>query len=217
VDQCEVGAKRDFQQIGFPVNFDLLFALLDRGADAGRRQDTAKTITAGANPLDERPLRHELDVQFTRRHLPLGLRVETDMAHDYLAQQPGCDKLSNSPSGRRRIVGNNRKVPLILPNNLVDNSFRSADGHESSNHQTRAVGDHRDRLFERYGLHTSPSANRCRRFQQTRAIAIRRYCGLTAHSFPSIDSLFLAASCFLIQAPHQGRTKSPKSQYAEEV
>ena len=64
VNQREVGMQRRLQQIGLSGHFDLLLALFDERADAGRRQDAAEAAAAGADALDERALRHQVD-----RHL----------------------------------------------------------------------------------------------------------------------------------------------------
>lgn len=75
------------------------------------------------------------------------------MAYDRLAHQLGRDQLPDSTSRGCGIVGNDGEVPLVLPNDLVNDSLRRAYGHKSADHQARAVGDHRNCLFERDCLH----------------------------------------------------------------
>ena len=125
--QREVGAECDFEQIALAVHFDALLAALDRRADAGLRQDAAQSITAGADALDERALRHELHLQLTGHHLPLSFGVEADVAHDRLAQQLGADELADSPARHRRVVGDHSEIALVLAHDLVDDPLGRAD------------------------------------------------------------------------------------------
>jgi hypothetical protein len=94
--QRKVGAQRGFEQIAFAVQIDPLLAGLHRRPDAGLRQDPAEPMPAGADALDQRSLRDKFHFEFPSHHLPLGLRIEADMAHDSLAQQPRLDELADS-------------------------------------------------------------------------------------------------------------------------
>lgn len=73
IDEGEIGAKRQLKQESAPVDLDRSLSFLDRRAHAGGRQHTPKPISAGANPFDERALRHQLHLQLSHQHLPLRL------------------------------------------------------------------------------------------------------------------------------------------------
>ncbi len=66
------------------------------------------------------PCGNELDLQFARHHLPLGLGVETDAAYDCLAQELGLDQLADPLVRRRSVVGDHGEVALLLAHDLVD-------------------------------------------------------------------------------------------------
>jgi hypothetical protein len=78
------------------------------------------------------------------------------MAYDRLSHQLGGDQLSNAAPWGCGVIGNDSEVSLVLPNDLVNDPLRRADGHETTDHQARAVGDHRNCLFERDCLHLRP-------------------------------------------------------------
>ena len=42
------------------------------------------------------------------------------MAHDGLAHQLGPDELADSATRRRRVIGDHRKITLVLAHDLVD-------------------------------------------------------------------------------------------------
>ena len=76
-------------------------------------------------------MRDELDLQLAGHHLPLRFGIETDVAHDRLAQEPGANKLANPLVRRRRVVGDDRQVALVLAHDLVDDALGRADAPES--------------------------------------------------------------------------------------
>ena len=114
-------------------------------------------MAAGADALDQRALRNELDIQLAGQHLLLGFGVEADMADDGLAHQLGADQLADAASGHRGIVGDDRKVAFVLPYDLVDHALGRADRHEATDHQACAVGDHGNRLVARETVCYRPS------------------------------------------------------------
>ena len=130
-----------------------LLSVRHLGADSGWRQHATQAVAAGANLLDERALRHEIDLQIARHHLLLRLGVQADMAGDHLAHQFGADQLAYAATRQGSVIGDHRQVALALPNDLVDQADRRADSHESADQQTGTVGDHRNRCFERDRLH----------------------------------------------------------------
>ena len=82
--QREVGTERGLEEIGFALDLDALLAFLDDRADAGRRQHAAEPVAAGADALDQRALRNEVDLELAGDHLLLRLGVETDVTGDRL-------------------------------------------------------------------------------------------------------------------------------------
>jgi hypothetical protein len=59
-------------------------AVADRRARARRREERRDPGAAGAQPLGQRPLRRELDLELARQVLPLELLVLADVARDHL-------------------------------------------------------------------------------------------------------------------------------------
>ena len=55
VHQRIIGAQRDFEQIGLSVHLDALFAVLDRRADTGLRENAAEPMPPGADAFDSVP------------------------------------------------------------------------------------------------------------------------------------------------------------------
>src|SRR3954469_19800583 len=115
-------------------------------------------MTTGADALYKRALRNELHFQLAGDHLLLRFSVEANVAHDRFAYELCADELAHAAAGCPGIVGDHGEIALILAHDLVDDPLRRADGHESPDHQARAVRYHGDRLLERNGLHiVSPS------------------------------------------------------------
>ena len=75
VDEREVRAERQLEQVLAPVDDARLLALGDLRPDAGGGVEAADAGAAGADPLGERPLRHELDLELAREVLALELLV----------------------------------------------------------------------------------------------------------------------------------------------
>ena len=119
----------------------------------------AETKASRPDPLDERALRHELHRHFSGDHLLLGLRVETDVAHDRLADELRADELADARAWLGGIVGDHREIALPLPDDLVDHAFRRADAHEAPDHQARTVRDHGNGFGEGYRFHDAGSVD----------------------------------------------------------
>ena len=101
-------------------------AFLDDGADAGRREDAAEPVAAGADALDQRALRHELDFDRAGEHLLLRFGIEPDVADDRpCARCPRVDELADADARQRRVVGDHGEVALALPHQLVDQTLRA--------------------------------------------------------------------------------------------
>ena len=131
---------------------------------------------AGADAFDESALWHQLHLQFARHHLPLGLGVEPDVAHDRLAHQLGFDQLADSSARHRGVVGDHCEVAFVLAHDLVNDALGRTDGHEAADHQACAVGDHGDRLIEREGSHDAPVLAR-RKFSAANLVSRFRLVG----------------------------------------
>ena len=153
VHQREVGAQRDLDEIGPAVHLDRLLAFLDFGANAGRRQHAAEAVAAGADLLDQRALRHEIDLQVASHHLLLRLGIQADVAGDHLAHQSGADQLADADTRAGGVIGDDGEVALALPHDLVDQPLGVPTRHEAADQQARPVGDLRNRCFERDRLH----------------------------------------------------------------
>ena len=141
------------------VDFDTLLAILHRRPDARLRQDAAQAMTARANAFDQRALWNEVHLQFASHHLLLGFWIEPYVAHDGLAHQLGPNKLADSATRRRRVIGDHCKIAFVLAHDLVDDPLGAADPHESADHQARTIWDHGNGLVESNGLHTLSSSN----------------------------------------------------------
>src|SRR5262245_28486898 len=152
-DQCNVGTQRSLDQVAFSVDVDFLLAFLDDRADPGWSQYPAESKTPGTNALDERALRDEVDGHLSVEHLPLCLRVKSDVTRDRPAYQTFVNELSNAAAWKCRIVGNNREVFLSLPYQLVDHALRCTDSHEAANHQRCTVRDQGDGILDRNRFH----------------------------------------------------------------
>src|SRR6185436_7706084 len=138
-------------------HFNLLFAVLDGRAEARGRQDSAQSMTAGADAFDERALRGQLDLELTGHHLALRFGIEADMTDNYLPRQLGPDDLADPTARNGRVIRDQRQIALFLPHDLVDHSFRRANRHEAPDHHGCSIGDHGNRLFNRDGLHAALS------------------------------------------------------------
>ena len=139
--QRKVGAQGDLEEIALSVDLDDPLALGGKRANAGRSEDAPQTKAAGANPLDERPLRDKLHLDFAGHHLTLGFGVEANMADDRLAHQLGVDELTDAVTRPGRVVGDHGELPLLLTHELVDEALRGSYPHEPADHQAGAVGN----------------------------------------------------------------------------
>ena len=154
IDQREIRAQRGLEQVALSVQVDPLLAFLDNGADACRREHAAKPAAAGADALDQRALRHEIDRHRACNHLPLRLRIEADVARDGAADQTGIDELADSPPGHGVVVGDHDEITFALAHQFVDQALGSSDAHEPSDHEGRPIRDHLDRGRARDSFHS---------------------------------------------------------------
>src|SRR4029453_2265905 len=75
------------------------------------------------------------------------------MAYDRLAQESRLDKLADTLSRHRGIVGDHRQIAFLLPHDLIDETLGRAHGHETADHETCPVRNSGDCLLEKDGLH----------------------------------------------------------------
>ena len=159
-DEGEVGAQRLLDQEGLAVDHDGLLALLHRRADAGRGQDAAQPVAAGAHLLGQRPLRHQLDRKVAGDHLLLGLRVGADMRGDHLPERLGDDEKPDAVVGPRGVVADDGEVLAALADQFGDDAVRAADPHEAADHQHGSIGNHLGGLLDADRL-LQATARRC--------------------------------------------------------
>jgi hypothetical protein len=105
-------------------------------------------MTGGANALDQRALRHELDLHFASEHLLLSFGIEPDVARNDPAHQIRRHEFPDADARQRRVVGDHREVALALADELVDDPLGRANTHEAAHHQARAILNLLDRAFE---------------------------------------------------------------------
>ena len=111
------------------------------GADACGREHAAQAVAGGADALDQRALRHQLDFERAGQHFLLRLGVEADVARDGLAHHARANQLADAGAGQRIVVGDDRQVALFLAHQLVDQPLGRAHAHEAADHHARPVGD----------------------------------------------------------------------------
>src|SRR5205814_10493911 len=75
LDEREVGLERRFEDEGLAVDDAGLFTFGDKRPITGRRKEAADPGAAGPDPLGERPLRDELDLELPTQELALELLV----------------------------------------------------------------------------------------------------------------------------------------------
>ena len=78
------------------------------------------------------------------------------MACGHAGNQGCVDQLADALARQRRVVADEREIGFPLPHQLIEQSFRRSDPHESTYHDRRPVRDHRDGFFGGNGLHDGP-------------------------------------------------------------
>ena len=68
-----------------------------------------RPIASGPDPLRERPLGDQLDLELAGDHLGLGLRVGPDVRGDQAFDPPAGDQLADADTGKRGVVGDDRE------------------------------------------------------------------------------------------------------------
>src|SRR6516164_10505845 len=153
VDQCKLRVKGCFDQVGLAVDLNLLLALFDDRADTCWGQHAAQSTTAGANAFDESALRDEVDRHCSGDHLLLGFGIEADVTGNSAADETGINKLTDAAPRERRIVRYHGQIAFALPHEFVDETLGSADAHESTDHEGRALRNDLNGICRRNCLH----------------------------------------------------------------
>lgn len=84
VQKGNVGADGQLQQIILPVHGDDLLSFGNDGSDAGGRQDTAETVSAGAYSFCKGALRNKLHLKLTGIHLRYSIGIHAKVGRDAL-------------------------------------------------------------------------------------------------------------------------------------
>ena len=155
-DQCKLCMKGGFDQVGLPVDLNLLLALFDDRTDARWGQYAAQSITASADALDQRALRDEVDRHLAGDHLLLGFGIKPDVTGNGPANQSGVNELTDAASRKRRIVGYNGQIAFTLAHEFVDDTLGSADAHEATDHERRTVRNERNGFGNGNRFHLEP-------------------------------------------------------------
>jgi hypothetical protein len=88
------------------------------------------------------------------------------MADNRFAQEVGSNELADADTGRSGVVGDDREIVFLLPDEFVDQHFRRPDAHEAADHQRRPVRDQSRRLIKRDRFHFWAPAARMPRARQ---------------------------------------------------
>src|SRR6202012_3378500 len=123
LDDREVAADRELEHAHLSIRAaELLglFALGDLGAVAGRRVEAFDAGAAGAQPLGERALRAQLDLELPRQELLLEDLVLADVARDHLLDLALREQHTEALFGRAAVVRHDREVSRVAPVQLAD-------------------------------------------------------------------------------------------------
>ena len=123
----------------------------------GRGEHAAEAHAAGADALDQRALRDELDLDLARDHLRLGFGVEPDVRGDEALDRAGADELADPPAGPGGVVGDDGEMLRAAADQRVDQPMGRAGAHEAADQEPRAVGyQRRGRIGGDRVLHSVP-------------------------------------------------------------
>ena len=102
-----------------------------------------KPDAAGADALDQRALRNQIDLDLAGDHFGLGFGIEADVRGDELGDRASADQLADPSPGPGGVVGDDREVLRAATHEGVDEAMRRAGAHEAADQEGRAVGDQR--------------------------------------------------------------------------
>jgi hypothetical protein len=141
MQQCEVRPQRQLQEILDAIELDDALAGLHHGADAGRRQDPAKSAAAGTDAFGECTLWDQLHLDFAADHYLLRDRIGADMRHNRTSDASCIDQLANAHAGPCGVVADDRQVARLALHECIHDGLGSADAHEAAEHEAGPVGD----------------------------------------------------------------------------
>jgi len=139
VHDGEVGDEPALHHIAFTAKLALLLAFADRRAGAGTGEKCRNAGAACANPLRQRALRVEFDLELAGEIL-LGKRlVLPDIRRDHFLDLPGVEKEAKPDAVNAGIVGDDREIFHARVTDRFDQSFRNAAKPEAAGHDHHAV------------------------------------------------------------------------------
>ena len=98
---------------------------------------------AGAHPLGERALRHQLDLDLLLQELPLEFLVLADVGRDHLAHLARSQQQADAEVVDAGIVADDGEVLRAAAMQRGDQVFGNAAQSEAAHHDRGAVGDDR--------------------------------------------------------------------------
>src|SRR5215203_3682692 len=120
-------------------------ALRDLGADAGRREEGRDAGAAGAQPLGERALRRQLDLELAGEELPGELLVLADVGGGHAGDPVVGEEHAEPPLVDAAVVGHDPQVGGAGGVQRLDELLWDAAQAEPAHRQGGAVGDVGDR------------------------------------------------------------------------
>ena len=122
--------------VGLAVELAQLLALGDQRAHAGLGEERRDAGAAGADPLGQRPLRVELDLDLAGQILARELLVLADIGADHLLDHVAVEQLAEPPAVDAAIVADHGQPLDPARHDRVDQVLRDAA-------QAKAAGDDR--------------------------------------------------------------------------
>ena len=153
LDEREVGHQRALQHVGVAVELAQFLALGDDRADAGAREEGRDAGAAGAQPLGERALRRELELELAGQVLALELLVLADVARDHLLDLPRLEQLAEAEAIDAGVVGDHGQVLDAAVAQRRDQRLGNAAQAEAADGQQLAVAHDALQGRRRAGIH----------------------------------------------------------------
>jgi hypothetical protein len=114
------------------VDFDLPLAVLDWRTKSGGCEDAAESGACGAKPLDQGPLRYQLDIDTSAAgQVVLHIAVGALMRRYKACQAAGSDELSDTAVGVSRVVTYGGEVSNSRRDEGIDERLGSAASKEA--------------------------------------------------------------------------------------
>ena len=136
LDDREIADDAALHDVGLAVELAVLLALGDQRADAGLGEEGRDAGAAGADPLGQRALRVELDLDLAGQELARELLVLADIGADHLLDHVPVEQLAQAPAVDAAIVADHRQALDAARDDGVDQVLGDAA-------QAEAAGDDR--------------------------------------------------------------------------